>query len=359
MKHSTNIWQAITKRTALTSALALALMLTALLVAAASAFAQPQGSVTATGVLERAAPHSPDPTPVYGINDEETGTPYELVSGFVDLDQYVGERVTIQGVAVPGPGDPSKPPLLNVTQIQSTDGGGDNDPPVNDKATLSYELTVDGDPPAGAAFYGQVHTGEGGPGKYVPLTDPDKDRVYTGSTTVDRFGPGPRPVPPSVEPVSLPVRIVQESGANIEVIKDFGTVKVDGDKTFSASVPFPVDDCLIISPTPELCNGSGGSDNDGGGSGGGEPNSGGSSGDGSGSSSGSSGGGSSGDPNSSGTVGSGSGSVGSSSGGIPSEIANSLRGLLPSTGGGTTALWVLGAGVLLVAGGLLVRKAFQ
>src|SRR5215217_9317523 len=171
---------------------------------------------------------------------ESVCTSYELVSGFVDLEQYVGERVTIQGVAVPGPGDPSKPPLLNVTQIQPTDGGGDNDPPVNDKATLSYELTVDGDPPAGAAFYGHLHTGEGGPGKYVPLTDPDEDRVYTGSTTVDRFGPGPRPVPPSVEPVSLPVRIVQESGANIEVIKDFGTVKVDGDKTFSASVSFPV-----------------------------------------------------------------------------------------------------------------------
>ena len=356
MEHSTNIWQAIAKRTALTSALALALMLTALLVAAASAFAQPQGSVTASGVVERAAPHSPDPTPVYGITDEATGTSYELVSGFVDLEQYVGERVTIQGVAVPGPGDPSKPPLLNVTQIQPTDGGGNNDPPVNDKATLSFELTVDGDPPADAAFYGNVRTGEGGPGLYVPLTDPDEDRVYTGSTTVDRFGPGPRPVPPEVEPVSLPVLIVQDS----EVIKDFGTVKLDGDKTFEASVSFPVDDCPLISPTPEQCgDGSGGSDNDGGGSVSGDPSSGGSSGHGSGSSSGSSGGGSSGDPNSSGAVGSGSGSAGSSSGGIPSEIANSLRGVLPSTGGGTTALWVLGAGVVLVAGGLLVRKAFQ
>src|SRR5918995_910615 len=134
MEHSTNIWQAIAKRTALTSALAMALMLTALLVAAASAFAQPQGPVTATGVLERAAPHSPDPTPVYGITDEETDTPYELVSGFVDLEQYVGERVTIQGVAVPGPGDPSKPPLLNVTQIQPADRGDNNDPPVNDRS---------------------------------------------------------------------------------------------------------------------------------------------------------------------------------------------------------------------------------
>src|SRR5215212_5789819 len=343
MEHSTNIWQAIAKRTALTSALALALMLTALLVAAALAFAQPQGPNTATGVLERAAPHSPDPTPVYGITDEETGTPYELVSGFVDLEQYVGERVTIQGVAVPGPGDPSKPPLLNVTQIQPTDGGGNNDPPVNDKATLSFELTVDGDPPADAAFYGNVRTGEGGPGLYVPLTDPDKDRVYTGSTTVDRFGPGPRPVPPEVEPVSLPVLIVQES----DVIKDFGTVKLDGDKTFEASVSFPVDDCPIISPTPEQCGDDSGGSDDGDGSGGGDPNSGGSGGSGSGSS------GSSGSSN-----GESSGSGGSSSGGVAGDIANGLRGVLPSTGGGM-ALWALGAGLLLIAGGLLMRKVFR
>jgi hypothetical protein len=356
MEHSTNIWQAFAKRTALTSALALALMLTALLVAAASAFAQQQGPLTATGVLEEAAPHSPDPTPVYAISDEETGTSYELVSGFVDLEQYVGERVTIQGVAVPGPGDPSKPPLLNVTQIQPADGDGTNGPPVNDKATLSYELTVDGDPPAGTAFYGQVHTGEGGSGQYVPLTDPDEDRVYTGSTIVDRFGPGPRPVPPSVEPVSLPVRIVQESDGNIEVIKDFGTVKLDGDKTFSASVSFPVDDCPIISPTPELCNGSSGGSNNEGGSGGSDPNSGASSGAGTGSSSDSSDGGSSGDDNS-GAVGSDTGSAGSS-GGVPASIAEGLRSVLPSTGGGA-ALWVLGVGVVLVAGGILVRKAFQ
>ena len=68
-----------------------------------------------------------------------------------------------------------------------------------DKATLSFELAVEGEPPAEAAFFGNVHTGEGGPGRYVPLADPDDDGVYTGSTVVDRFGPGPRPVPPGVE----------------------------------------------------------------------------------------------------------------------------------------------------------------
>jgi hypothetical protein len=191
-------------------------------------------------VLGRAAPHSPDPTPVYAITDEGTGTSYELVSGFVDLEPYVGKQVTIQGVPVPGPGDPSKPPLLNVTQVQPAGGGDDEDPPaVNDKAKLSFELAVEGDPPASAAFYGNVKTGEGGPGLYVALTDPDDDGVYTGSKTVDRFGPGPRPVPPSVEPVSLPVQIVQGTdGETYSSIKDFGTVKLDGDKTFEASVSF-------------------------------------------------------------------------------------------------------------------------
>src|SRR5215207_2536612 len=286
MYHSTNIWRVIAKRIAPTGALALALMLTALLVAAASAYAQPQGSVTATGVLAGPVEDGDlDPTPKYRLADEETGTNYVLISGFVDLDPFAGQRVTIAGVPIGGAD--WAPPALNVTQIQPADRSDDNDPPVNDKATLSFELTVDGDPPAGATFFGNVRTGEGGLGLYAPLTDPDEDRVYTGSTTVDRFGPGPRPVPPGTEPVSLPIQIVQGS----EVIKDFGTVKLDGDKTFSASVSFPVDDCPLISPTPELCDGSGGTDNDGGGSGGGDPNSGGSSGDGSGSSSGSSDGG--------------------------------------------------------------------
>jgi LPXTG-motif cell wall-anchored protein len=343
MYHSTNIWRVIAKRIAPTGALALALMLTALLVAAASAYAQPQGSVTATGVLVGPVEDGDlDPTPKYKMADEETGTNYVLVSGFVELAPFVGQRVTIAGEPIGGAD--WAPPALNVTQIEPADGGDDNDPPaVNDKATLAFELTVDGDPPADAAFYGNVRTGEGGPGLYVPLTDPDKDRVYTGSTTVDRFGPGLRPVPEGTEPVSLPVQIVHDS----EVIKDFGTVKLDGDKTFKASVSFPVDDCPIISPTPEQCGDDSGGSDDGDGSGGGDPNSGGSGGSGSGSS------GSSGSSN-----GESSGSGGSSSGGVAGDIANGLRGVLPSTGGGM-ALWALGAGLLLIAGGLLVRKVFR
>src|SRR5215217_3597029 len=158
-------------------------MLTALLVAAASAYAQQQGPVTATGVLVGPVEDGDlDPTPKYTLTDEVTGTNYVLISGFVDLDPFAGQRVTIAGVAIGGAD--WAPPALNVTQIQPADGGGDNDPPVNDKATLSFELAVEGDPPAGAAFYGHVHTGEGGPGSYVPLADPDGDVFYTGSTTM-------------------------------------------------------------------------------------------------------------------------------------------------------------------------------
>jgi hypothetical protein len=111
--------------------------------------------------------------------------------------------------------------------ILGGDGGGEEE-----SATLSFELTLEGEPPANdAAFFGFV-AAEGG--MSAPLTDPDGDGLYTGSMTVDRFGPGPRPVPPGTEPVSLPVRIAQATG----VVKDFGLVRIDGDKTFEASVSF-------------------------------------------------------------------------------------------------------------------------
>ena len=111
-------------------------------------------------------------------------------------------------------------------------------PPPDDTATLSFELTVKGDPPEGTTFLGFIPA-EGG--IRVPLADPDGDDVYTGSTTLDRFGPGPRPVPPGTEPVSLPVQVAQESGGTIEVIRDFGVVPLDGDKTFAARVNFKRD----------------------------------------------------------------------------------------------------------------------
>ncbi len=309
-------------------------MLAVMLTMAVPAFAQQQGPITATGVLGQPDTSGPDPKPTYPLTDEETGTTYELTSGFVELEPYVGERVTIEGVRIPG----IDPLALNVTRIQPVDGPPPGPAP-GTSATFDFELTVKGEPPAGTRFFGVVPA-EGCIS--VPLTDPDGDGVFTASLDVPRFPPGP--VPPDAEPVSLPVQIVQ---ANSEagpcnptaVIKDFGIVPADDD-TFKARVNFkdkdgkgpeePTDECLALSPNPEECDayvGPGGSGSSGSGSGG--PSSGGSSG-------------------SNGSSGSG------GSGGKPSSSSGEMK-VLPRTGGALPAVGLVGA--LLVAGGLLIRRA--
>ncbi len=347
-------------------------MLAVMLAVAVPALAQQQGAVTATGVLGPPDTSGPDPEPTYPLTDEGTGTTYELTSGFVELEPYVGQRVAIEGVRIPG----INPRALNVTEIQPVDGPPPSPAP-GTSATFDFELTVKGEPPAGARFFGVVPA-EGCIS--APLADPDGDGVFTGSVDVPRFAPGP--VPPDAQPVSLPVQIVQaNSGAGpcnpTTVIKDFGIVPADDD-TFRARVNFkrgpvspeePTDECLALSPNPEECDayagpgGSGGGSDNNAGSGG---SSGGSGSGGSGTDSGSSDSGGSGSGNSGGSSDSGSsGSGGSGSGGsgndaessgAPSGVTSGIRGLLPSTGGGM-ALTVLVAGVLLVAGGLLVRRA--
>ena len=118
--------------------------------------------------------------------------------------------------------------------------------PAEDTVTFSFEVTVKGDPPEGTTLLGFIPA-EGG--IRVPLEDPDGDGVYTGSMTLDRFGPGPRPVPPGTEPVSLPVQIAQESGGNIKVIRDFGVVPLTGDRTFRARANFKRDG-TVTTPDP-------------------------------------------------------------------------------------------------------------
>ncbi len=160
------------------------------------------------------------------VTDETVTTEQQegerVPAAFEDLE--VGQLVE---AAYAGPVAESYPTQGNAASIVilGGDGGGE------ERATLSFDLTVEGEPHANTAFFGLV-TAEGG--MSAPLADQDGDGLYTGSMTVDRFGPGPRPVPPGTEPVSLPVRIAQATG----VIKDFGLVRIDGDKTFEASVSF-------------------------------------------------------------------------------------------------------------------------
>ena len=211
-------------------------MLAVMLMAAVPAFAQEQGPITATGVLGSPDTSGPDPEPTYPLTDEETGTTYELTSGFVELEPYVGQRVTIEGVRVPG----IDPLALNVTQIQPVDGPPPGPRP-GTSAKFDFELTVKGQPPAATRFFGAVPA-EGCIS--VPLTDPDGDGLYTGSLNVPRFPPGPFP-PEGAEPVSLPVQIVQaNAGAGpcnpTRVIRDFGVVPAN-DATFKARVNFKQD----------------------------------------------------------------------------------------------------------------------
>ena len=98
---------------------------TVMALGALPALAQPT-ILTATGVLGQPFFEGQDPEPLYPLTDEASGTTYTLLSGFVDLGDFVGQRVTIEGVRVPG----IDPLSYNVTSIQpATPGGGTTTPP--------------------------------------------------------------------------------------------------------------------------------------------------------------------------------------------------------------------------------------
>ncbi|QIN79851.1 hypothetical protein GBA65_16415 [Rubrobacter marinus] len=199
------------------------------------------GEVSATGYL---SPVSPPGSYSHLLSDEATGQQYLVRSGAVDLGAYDdGQKVTVRGTLVSGGGAES---VLEVTGI----GEPVETPQPGEAATLSFELLVEGTPPAGATFFGNIQTGEGGPGIFVPLTDPDGDGVYAGSTTIpDRFPPGLRPLPPDAEPLAFPIRIVQGTGTNpnaegelpgepTTVLQDFGVTPLQESNSFPASVSF-------------------------------------------------------------------------------------------------------------------------
>jgi hypothetical protein len=214
-------------------------------------------------------------------------------------------------------------------------------PSPNDQVTFAFEVTAKGEVPEGTTLLGFIPA-EGG--IRVPLTDSDGDGVYTGSTTLDRFGPGPRPVPPGTEPVSLPVQIVQESGGNIEVIRDFGVVPLVGDRTFSARVNFKRDGRDTETPEETAPGIPGGGSEDGGSvaSGGSPdltaPENG-------------------VDLNQDGSADEADGQVAAATSDAAMEAHKASGGnALPATGGATMLQIVGSAGALLAAGGFLIRR---
>jgi hypothetical protein len=93
-------------------------MLAMVLAVASPALAQED--VIATGVIEK-----PQATSyMYGshaITDEVSGIRYALRSESVDLDGYVGQRVTVYGTVMPGYENgqiEGGPPLLNITRVE-------------------------------------------------------------------------------------------------------------------------------------------------------------------------------------------------------------------------------------------------
>ena len=272
----------------------------------------PQGELIATGVLGRNAQEGPDSTPVYPITDEASGSPYELQSGFVDLESYVGSRVTVYGMPTPGIGTPprydvirvepaddapppveevsatgtiepladnpdadhgitddatgqvyalvsdsvdldayagdgrrvtvygtpletlvaTEHPVLNVTRIEPLDGGGNGE----ESVAVTFELAVEGEPPADATFFASL----GYEPAFFQLADPDGDGLYAATTPDGLVSAG------DVQPA----RIVQGTGTResrvvgvapgepSRTIKDFGEVRFDEDATLSASVSF-------------------------------------------------------------------------------------------------------------------------
>ncbi|MDP9437647.1 MAG: YobA family protein [Actinomycetota bacterium] len=117
----------------------------------------------------------------------------------------------------------------------------DSGPPPGSSATFTYELAVECEPPADAAFFGFTAIESL---VLTPLSDPDGDGVYTGSQTVPRFAPGGPQEPITISPVRIvqgPPTATGPLGPEYRVIKDFGAAVAEN-TTFEASVSFCDDD---------------------------------------------------------------------------------------------------------------------
>lgn len=141
------------------------MVLVGMLAMAVPAVAQ-QGSepVKLTGVIQD-LPSSGGP-PVFGITDEATGERYILDAGEgANYSIYEGRRVSVEGIPRTDPNTGFN--FLQVAVIRPLEG-----PLGNDTISVSFELAVEGEPPAGTTFYGGVGQ------QPVQLTDPDEDGTY-------------------------------------------------------------------------------------------------------------------------------------------------------------------------------------
>ena len=236
----------------------------------------------------------------FTVTDETEITKQEdgksIPAAFEDLEVGQIVEATYAGDAIaaiyPSQGNAESIVILEETTCMLPEGCDPGPSPYRN-ATFSFELAVECEPPADAEFLGLTSIESL---MTTPLIDPDGDGLYTGDMNVPATSGGQGGPP---EPLSLPVRIAQGPptgfsglGPEYRVIKDFGLVKAE-DRTFEASVSFCDDD---------------GSDNN---------------------------------NNNNGGAGSGSSS-------------GSGMKLLPATGGAFPV--ALGAGALLITGGLLARR---
>ncbi len=344
-------------------------MMATLLAAAAPAFAQDleveartevkppvTGVLNDTGLGGNPVSKIPGSTryedPTYGLIDESSGVPLILKSSVYDLSAYLGERVTADGTLTPDDPPGAGFSVLDVTYLELAG------PP--ETATVTFQLTIDGVVPEGRTF------GLG----YRPigylLQDFQGVAFCTTDTTPD---PAPQGGPPNlIDETTLP--ICEDGGTYTDTLEvprgepfsfnylldaDRDVVQCDPVRMgplevfYSDTRTFTEDATVSATYTedglPAGCSAVG--EYDGGSGNGGVVSS---------DSSGSSDNGSGSGSVSSGSTGVSSSDVFSEADSEPSGGAAATSGTktLPATGG--TQPVTLGAGALLLSGGLLIRR---
>ena len=194
-------------------------MLAVMLAMAVPAVAQ-QGSepVKLTGMIQ-SLPGSGGP-PVFSITDEASGERYILDAGEgANYSIYEGRRVSVEGIPRTDPNTGFN--FLQVAVIRPLDG-----PLGNDTITITFELDVECEPPAGTIFFA------GASQQAVGLDDPDSDGTYTGTLILPAgfYDLGAFPVPVAI--LSGTPEDPQQT------IKEFGEVVLEDGDNFSANVSF-------------------------------------------------------------------------------------------------------------------------